>query len=87
MEYYYEIDMNKTIYSKNQQYLVMKLKKARLESGLNQSEVAKILKVTQSYISKIEAGQIKIDINQLGQLANIYKKKLKDFVKGQNGKT
>lgn len=71
--------MNKTIYSKDHKILVAKIKKAREESGLQQQEAARYLKRTQSYISKLESGQRRIDIVQLKALAKIYKKKFDYF--------
>ena len=54
--------MNKTIYSEGHKTLVSKLTKARKERGLRQGDVAKLLGRTQSYVSKIEAGQRRVDI-------------------------
>ena len=73
--------MNKTIYSKEHKYIVEQLKKAREKVGLSQEQVAKILHKTQSYISKIEAGQRKINVVQLKKFAEIYKKPLDYFIK------
>jgi len=73
--------MDKTIYSKEHRYLVKQLKKARKEMGLSQEQVANLLHRTQSYISKIESGQRKIDIVQLKKFAKIYKKSLDFFIK------
>lgn len=73
--------MDKAIYTKDHQYLVGQLKKARLEVGLNQKDAAKALKCTQSYISKVESGQRRIDVIQLKKFAEIYKKKLNFFIK------
>ena len=73
--------MAKTIYSKVHRNLVEKLRKARKEAGLDQKDVARILKVTQSYISKIESGQRRIDIVQLKAFAKIYGKKVDYFIK------
>lgn len=73
--------MNKIIYSKEHKKLINQLKKARLDSGLNQKEVAKLLGKTQSYISKIESGQCRIDIIQLKEFAQIYKKEVIFFIK------
>lgn len=72
--------MSKTIYSKEHKFIVKQLKKAREEAGLSQSEVAKLLHKTQSYISKIESGQRKIDIVQLKEFAKIYRKDLNFFI-------
>jgi len=73
--------MSKTIYSKDHKYIVEQLKKARKEAGLEQVEVAKLLGKTQSYISKIESGQRRIDIITSKELAKIYKKDIKFFLK------
>ena len=73
--------MSKIIYSKEHKYIVEQLKKAREGVGLSQEEVAKILGKTQSYISKIESGQRKVDVVQLKEFAKIYQKPLDFFVK------
>jgi transcriptional regulator with XRE-family HTH domain len=73
--------MDKVIYTKDHKYLVDQLKKARLKAGLDQKEVAKILGRTQSYVSKAESGQRRIDIVQLKTFAKAYKKDLDFFVK------
>ncbi|MCG2690916.1 helix-turn-helix domain-containing protein, partial [Candidatus Parcubacteria bacterium] len=57
--------MSKTIYSKDHKFLVEQLKKARIEAGLDQEKAAELLGKTQSFISKIEAGQRRIDVVQL----------------------
>ena len=73
--------MAKAIFSKDHKYTVEQLKKARLEAGLDQADVAKLLRKTQPHISKIEAGQRKLDITQLKEFANIYNKPLNYFIK------
>lgn len=73
--------MDKTIYSEGHKSLVSKLIEARVEKGLRQEDVAKLLDRTQSYISKIEAGQRRVDIIQLKEFAKIYKKDLSFFIK------
>ncbi len=73
--------MKKTIYSDEHRYLVERLKRARKEAGLDQERVAKLLGVSQSYISKVESGQRRIDLIQLKQFAKIYKKSLNFFIK------
>jgi len=72
--------MSKTIYSKEHKHIVQQLKKARKSAGLSQEEVAEILGKTQSYISKIESGQRKVDVIQLKEFAKIYKKNLDFFI-------
>jgi transcriptional regulator with XRE-family HTH domain len=73
--------MSKAIYSKDHKYIVEQLKKARKEAGLEQAEVAKLLGKTQSHVSKVEAGQRRIDIVAHKEFANIYKKQIDYFLK------
>ena len=80
-EYYDTHIMTKAIFSKDHKYTVDQLKKARLEAGLDQAEVAKLLGKTQPHISKIEAGQRRLDIIQIKEFAKIYKKDLSFFIK------
>jgi len=72
--------MSKVIYSREHRHIIEQLKKAREGANLSQAEVAKILHKTQSYISKIESGQRKIDIVQLKEFARTYKKDLSFFI-------
>jgi len=73
--------MSKAIYSKDHKFIVEQLKKARKEADLEQAEVAKLLGKTQSHVSKIEAGQRRIDIVALKEFAKIYKKDVDFFIK------
>lgn len=73
--------MSKSIYSKNYKNFIEKLKKARLDAHLKQLDVAQKLKKPQSYISKIERGERRVDIAELKELASIYKKEINYFVK------
>ena len=72
--------MTKAIFSKDHLYTVEQLKKARHEASLDQVEVAKLLGKTQPHISKIEAGQRRLDIVQLKEFAKIYRKPLDFFI-------
>ena len=72
--------MTKAIYSKDHKYIVEQLKKARQEAGLEQEQVAKKLKKTQSYVSKIESGQRRIDIVTLKEFAKTYRKDISFFI-------
>jgi len=72
--------MSKSIYSKDYRNVIEKLKKARLNAGLKQSDVARKLKKPQSYISKIERGERRVDITEVKELAKIYKKDITHFV-------
>ena len=72
--------MSKTIYSDDHQDLVVKLKKGRKAVKLTQIDVADALGVTQSLISKIENGQVRLDIIQIKKLAKLYQKPVDYFV-------
>jgi len=73
--------MPKSIYSKDYKNVIEKLRKARLDVGLKQEDVARKLKKPQSYISKIERGERRVDITELKELAKIYKKDITYFAK------
>jgi len=73
--------MSSNLYSKEHKTIVEKLKKARHEAGLDQVEVAKKLGRSQSYLSKIESGQRKIDVVQLQKFAKFYNKEINYFLK------
>jgi len=73
--------MSKTIYSKDHKFLTEQLKKARIEAGFDQEKAAELLGKTQSYISKIESGQRRVDVVQLKEFAKAYKKSLDFFIK------
>lgn len=73
--------MTKSIRTKEYSIFIKNLHKARKEVGLSQVEVAKKLKRPQSYISKCEAGEQRIDIVELIKFAKIYMKSLNYFIK------
>jgi len=73
--------MANSIYLKEYKKVIERLKKARQESGLKQIEVAEKLGKPQSYISKIEQGERRVDIAELKLIAQIYKKQIDYFLK------
>ncbi len=73
--------MKGRIYSKDYKYLVSQLKKARKEAKFTQRQVAESFGHSQSYISKVEMGQIRLDVLQLKEFANLYKKELEFFIR------
>ncbi len=73
--------MEKTIQTKEYARFIEKLRKARLEAGLKQIEVAKKLKRPQSYISRVESGEYRLDILEVKRFAKIYGKSVEYFVK------
>jgi len=71
--------MEKSIHSREYKIIIEKLKDARMQSGITQVQVAAKLKKPQSYVSKIERRERRIDIVELKQLLKIYKRGLTDF--------
>lgn len=54
--------MRDEIYSPLNQLLSATLRRARLEAGITQAELAKLTGRTQAYISKFERGQLRLDV-------------------------
>jgi len=73
--------MIKSIHTKEYAYFVEKLRKARLEAGITQTQVAKKIGRPQSHISNIESGQQRVDIIELKRFAKLYRKDLSYFIK------
>lgn len=76
-----EILMNRSVYAKDYKEIIERLKTARIEAGLAQQEVADKLGKPQSYISKIESGERRLDVVEIKKFANIYKKDVLFFIK------
>jgi transcriptional regulator with XRE-family HTH domain len=73
--------MGRSIRTKEYQDFALKLKNARLEAGLTQVEASKKLKRPQSYISKAEAGEQRLDVVELQKFAKLYNKNINYFIK------
>jgi len=70
----------KTIYSEEYRSIVDKLTHLRKQRGNTQKQIAQLTGVSQSYISKIENYQIRMDILQLKQFAEIYQVGLDEII-------
>jgi len=55
------------------------LRKARKDAGLTQVEVARTLSRPQSFISKVESGERRVDFVELQYFAKLYRKPLTFF--------
>lgn len=73
--------MTKAIYQNEYKQIAEKLKKARVEAGLTQKDVSEKIGKPQSYISKAESAEQRIDIVELKQFAELYKKSINYFIK------
>lgn len=69
-----------TLHTKAYREVIERLKKARIDAGLTQVETANKLKKPQSYISKVENRQRRLDILEVRELANLYGVKLDDLL-------
>lgn len=58
---------------------IEKLRRARLEAGLTQARVAELLGRPQSFVSKVEAGERRVDFVELQVLAQAYGKPVAYF--------
>jgi len=77
----YAIGMSKSIFTKDYKEIINRLKQARVDAGLSQQAVADKLGKPQSYISKIESGERRLDVAEIKKFAEVYKKEVSYFIK------
>ena len=65
--------MQKSVYTRKYRRLIESLREARLAANLTQSDAGKALKRHQSFVSKIESGERRIDVIELVELCSLYK--------------
>jgi transcriptional regulator with XRE-family HTH domain len=61
--------VEKSIYSEEYPQLCTLLRQLRREAGLTQAEIAKRLDVPQSFVSKYESGERRLDVIELRHVA------------------
>jgi transcriptional regulator with XRE-family HTH domain len=66
-------------YVKQYRAFLARLKRARRESGLTQAQAARRLSKPQSFISKCESGERRVDFVELSYFAKLYKKPISYF--------
>ncbi len=57
-----------------------RLKQARIEAGLTQSAVARHLRRPQSFVSKAESGERRLDLIEVDEFAKLYRKSIEFFL-------
>jgi len=72
----------KSLYHKSYRQLLHRLREARKHAGLTQVQVAKALRKPQSFVSKVEVGERRIDPIELKILAQLYKMPITHFYQG-----
>ena len=72
--------MEKSIYTREYKVLLRILRETRERAGVTQVELARRLAQTQSYVSKIEGGDRRLDLVQLRTILVALGTTLKDFV-------
>lgn len=72
--------MPKTIFSAGQIRFLKLLRETRESAGITQVELARKLKVHQSFVSKIESGERRVDIVELEMICKALRTSLTEFV-------
>ena len=72
--------MEKSIYTRDHAKLIRLLKKAREVAGVTQVQLAKKLRLTQSLYSKMERGEVRIDVIQLRTVCRVLGVNFVEFV-------
>lgn len=71
----------KSIHRKEYKELLAALAQARKEAGMTQAELAKKLKKPQSYVSKVENGERRLDVVELIEIARLIGFKYQNYLK------
>ena len=72
--------MKKSIHTNERAEFVKRLKRARIDTGLTQADVAEKLGCSQSWVSKVELGELRVEAMWLNKLAKLYKKRIEYFL-------
>jgi transcriptional regulator with XRE-family HTH domain len=75
-----ELTLSRHVYSDRYQIFLEKLRQARLDAGLTQLEVAQRLGKPQSYVSKCESGERRVDFIELLDFSKQYRKSIDYFI-------
>lgn len=71
----------KSLYSPEYERFLGKLKEARVRAGLTQADAARRLGRPQSFVSKCESVERRVDVVELGQFCKAYNVTLARFVR------
>ena len=73
-------------HTRDYRYMLKRLRKARLDARLTQVQVAKALGRPQSYVTKCELGERRIDPLELQHFATLYRKRFSYFLPPAGGR-
>jgi transcriptional regulator with XRE-family HTH domain len=73
--------MGKSLGSTESEKLAALLRSVRSESGLTQAQVAERLELPQSFVSKYESGERRVDLVELRQICKALGISLGDFIR------
>ena len=73
--------MKKKVYIAQRSRLVILLREIRIEAGLTQMDVAERLERDQTFVSKYESGQRRLDVLELREICQAIGITLEEFVK------
>ena len=79
--------MQKSLANKNQKHLLQLLRKIREEAGLRQLDVATRLDQPQSFVSKYESGERRLDLLELESVCSACGVELVEFVRRYTAKS
>lgn len=61
----FEVNLQKSIHTSDYEVFLRLLRRVRAEAGLTQAELAQRLGQTQSFVSKVERGERRLDVVEL----------------------
>jgi len=67
-----KVPTKKSLYSTEYERFLQSLRRAREEAGLTQNEAARRLHRPQSFVSKCESGERRVDVVELIQFCRVY---------------
>ena len=72
--------MEKSIHSAHYSVFLKVLRQARVHAGLTQEQLARRIRETQTFVSKCERGERRVDVVELRRFCQAYGITLKQFV-------
>jgi transcriptional regulator with XRE-family HTH domain len=70
----------RSLHSARYRQFLKRLQQARRQAGLTQVEVARALRKHQSFVSKCESGERRVDVVELEDFAKLYRKPIAFFL-------